>query len=120
MRHHTVRIASFLLLGVLALTATSAPVALAGRATTCLARNVTQGTSSTSFRVVVTLAHDGDRLQVRGTCRTRGIAIDKDLVIRGMGDGATLTGQGRYRVLRIKQGCGRDAPASRAHARAAA
>jgi predicted outer membrane repeat protein len=104
-RHGTMRAASRILLGALAATALAAPAAQAASAAPpCRVHNVKQGTSSHNFRVVVTLAHDGDELRVRGTCTTRGIAIDKDLLIRGMSDRATLDGQGRYRVLRIRKG----------------
>ncbi len=114
------RAASFSLLAVVALTAMSASDASAGSSsTTCLVRNVTQGTSSRSFRVVVTLAHDGDRLEVRGICHPRGIEIDKDLVIRGIGAAPTLDGQARYRVLRIAKGAVVTSATPRAHTWAA-
>ena len=104
-QHRAVRMVSFTMLGALALATMPAPVVIAGgEVPLCRVRNVTQGTSSRSFRVVVVLAHDGDHLRVRGDCPTRGMVIDKDLDIQGLGVAPTLDGQARYRVLRIRKG----------------
>ncbi len=88
------------LLAVMAL-AIGAPVApAAANSPACRVRNVTQGTRDDSFRKMVAAAHTGDRLRVGGTC-IGGVTIRKDLVIRGVGPEATLTGRGAFRVVDI-------------------
>jgi predicted outer membrane repeat protein len=52
---------------------------------------------------MVRAARDGDRLWLRGTC-VGDVVIGKDLVIRGNGDRAVVTGLDRYRAFRIKEG----------------
>jgi hypothetical protein len=89
---------ALLMLIALALLPTSVTHAAAG--VPCRVRNVTQGTRDVSFRRLVAAAHRGDRLRVRGTC-SGGVTISKDLVIEGVGPDATLSGRGRFQVLRI-------------------
>src|SRR5262245_47451067 len=68
----------------------------------CRVRNVNQSTSGRSLIRMVEHAGNGDRLQVRGTCRGE-IVIDSDIAVRGFGD-AVLTGRDRARVVRVKKG----------------
>jgi hypothetical protein len=49
---------------------------------------------------MVEKAEDGDELRVRGTCPGE-VVISADLVIRGMGDGPTISGRGRTRVVKV-------------------
>jgi hypothetical protein len=99
MRHRRLHLTA-VLLPALALIAAPAAATQAAAGIPCHVRNVTQGTSDHSFRRMVAAAHRGDRLRVRGTC-SGGVTIRKDLVIEGVGPDATLSGRGRFQVLRI-------------------
>ncbi len=79
------------------------PAVAAADPPACHVRNVTRDTSGGTLRGMTRAAHAGDRLWVQGTC-VGGVVIGKDLAIAGRGDGATVTGLGRYRVLRIREG----------------
>ena len=95
------------MLAVLLLGVVPAPGSLAASGdTTCLVRNVTRHTTGGSFGPMVVAAHGGDQLQVRGSCRSSGVRISKDLVIRGIGDGAALRARAgsERRVLSVTKG----------------
>jgi len=102
------RVVCAALLAVLSVVPPSSSLAASGDAR-CRVSNVPQGTQGTSFRRMVARAQDGDRLRVQGSCTSNGVVIDKDLVIRGVGAGATLrarfeTFDRARRVLRIAPG----------------
>jgi nitrous oxidase accessory protein NosD len=90
-----------MVLGVVSTAGHTEPVAGAGDGP-CRVRNITRDTSGRSFERMIANARDGDRLRVRGTCASQ-VVIDKDLVIEGVGE-ATLDGERRGRVLRIRSG----------------
>jgi hypothetical protein len=96
-----VRGAGIFALGALLIVAI--PAVATADSTTCRVRNLTQGTEGGVLAPMIGQARDGDRLRVRGTCDA-GVTIDKDIVISGMGVGATLTGNGRTRVLSVQRG----------------
>ena len=81
----------------------SATPDLAAAAPSCHVRNVTQETRGDTLRSMVRAADAGDRLWVRGTC-VGNIVIGKDLVIKGRGDHAVVTGLDRYRAFRVRKG----------------
>ena len=89
-------------IAVCLLGSSAAPV-LAVTASSCHVRNVTQETRGGVLRTMVRAADAGDRLWVRGTC-VGNIVIGKDLVIKGRGDRAVVTGLDRYRAFRIRSG----------------
>jgi hypothetical protein len=84
-----------------ALASLASPVAQA--TDPCRIRNTTQDTAGSSLKKMVRAASDGDRLWLRGTC-VGDIVIGKDLVIRGRGDRAVVSGLDRYRVFFIREG----------------
>ncbi len=69
----------------------------------CQVRNVTQETRGDVLRSMVRAADAGDRLWVRGTC-VGNVIIGRDLVIKGRGDHAVVTGLDRYRAFRVRKG----------------
>jgi hypothetical protein len=79
------------------------PVAQAGTSAPCRVWNVTQDTTGRSLVRMVERAVAGDRLHVRGTC-VGGVVVAVDLSLVGMGAGATLSGDGRDRVLHVRAG----------------
>lgn len=80
--------------------ASTTSVVAAGASTTCRVRNVTQGTRGGSFARMVKASHGGDRLRVRGSCTSRDVVIDHDLVVIGI-DNAVLTGRHLDRVVQV-------------------
>lgn len=97
----TIRIATPLMLAA-GLIAMAAPFAL-GATPLCQVRNVSQETSGRSLIRMVGKAHDGDRLRVRGACSGE-VVIHVDILIRGAGHDATLTGRDETRALRVPRG----------------
>jgi hypothetical protein len=102
MRTHNVPMRAWLvaLLTAVVSTALVSPVVQASGP--CQVRNVTRDTTGSSLKKMVLAARDGDRLWLRGTC-VGDIVIRKDLVIRGRGDRAVVTGLDRYRAF-IREG----------------
>jgi predicted outer membrane repeat protein len=100
-QHVPIRASLVALLAVLVFASLASPVAQA--TDPCRIRNLTQDSVGSSLKKMVRAARDGDRLWVRGTC-VGDVVISKDLVIRGRGDRAVVTGLDRYRVFRIREG----------------
>src|SRR4051794_39514326 len=92
------RAAALMVLGLLTLSMFAAPAVGAAGAAPCRVHNLTQETGSSRLRSMVEAARDGDELTVRGMC-TGGIVVGVDIVIRGVGRAATITGRDRVRVL---------------------
>jgi hypothetical protein len=81
----------------------AAPAAHGATPAPCRVRNVTQDDYGRSLIRMVERAVDGDRLRIHGACPGP-IVIRRDIVIRGVGAGATLTGRWDGTVVEVKRG----------------